>query len=395
MNNINRNIFREEVQDFIAANLKTDINLLILKGSPFTDISIQELAQQIVGKQKAKDKLPIWFEQEHIFFPKKVNLEQTSSEQTALYKTEIIHGDSIIDLTGGFGIDCTYFSKTFKEVVHCEMNTELAEIVQYNSDVFGVLNMKTIAGDSLNTLQNLNRKFDWIYIDPSRRNDAKGKVFLLKDCVPNVPENLDLFFNYCDNILIKNSPILDISNTIDELQFVKEIHIVAVANEVKELLFLLEKNYDGRITIKTVNLLKNSRQEFSFEYGSVTQATYAKPNAFLYEPNSAILKSGAFQQIATQLNLSKLHQHSHLYTSQELKENFPGRSFKIEAIHTYDRKKIAKILPEKKANITTRNFPETVATIRKKTKIKEGGNIFLFFTTDLVEKKIVIFCSKI
>lgn len=392
---MNKHIFTEEVQGFIQKKLKSDLNALILKGSPFEDISIQELAQQIEGKQKAEKKLPLWFQTKNIFYAKKLNLEQTSSEATALYKAKLVSGNNLIDLTGGFGIDCTYFSKNIQEVHHCEMNEELSKIVSHNLQQLAIQNIQTHIGDSLETLKNLNKKFDWIYIDPSRRNDAKGKVFLLKDCLPNLPKNIDFLFSFSNNILIKNSPILDISSTINELKYVKEIHVVAVTNEVKELLFILEKEYSGSISIKTSNLLKDSTQNFDYIFEDPSQATYDVPKSYLYEPNAAILKSGAFQQISSTLHLDKLHQHSHLYTSDKLKENFPGRIFKIEEVIAYDKKKIAKLLPNKKANITIRNFPETVAQIRKKTKIKEGGNIFLFFTTDLNNKKIVLYCSKI
>ena len=325
-------IFKSEVQNFIQENLKTDLNSLILKGSPFADISIQELAQQIEGKQKAAKKLPLWYESKNIYYPKKINLEQTSSEATALYKTKLISGESIIDLTGGFGIDCTYFSRKLKEVTHCEMNEELSDIVQYNSQVLSINNIEIHKGDSLKILKKLDKKHDWIYIDPSRRNDAKGKVFLLKDCLPNVPQNLDYLFEYSNNILIKNSPILDITSTINELKFVKEIHIVALQNEVKELLFILEKEYTGAIQIKAINIIKEKEHLFSFEYGNSKQATYSDPKTYLYEPNSAILKSGAFQEISVQYKLDKLHQHTHLYTSIELLEDFPGRTFKIDDI---------------------------------------------------------------
>ena len=392
---MNTKLFNPEVQAFINENLTSNLSTLILKGSPFSEINIQELAQQIEGLQKAKKKLPIWFQTENIFFPKKINLEQTSSEATAFYKKEIISGDSIIDLTGGFGIDCTYFSKVFKEVHHCEMNEELSDIVHYNCKIFNIQNIKTHKGDSIETLRQLNKKFDWIYIDPSRRNDIKGKVFLLNDCLPNVPENLDSLFKYSNQILIKNSPILDITSTINELNFVKEIHIVALHNEVKELLFILENNYTGAIEINTTNILKKRKQVFNFEYVNLQRAIYTLPQKFLYEPNAAIMKSGGFQEIAAQFNIGKIHQHTHLYTSNKLRADFPGRVFKIDNIQNYDKKKIAKLLPDKKANITIRNFPETVAQIREKTKIKDGGNCYLFFTTDIENKKIVLVCSKI
>ena len=391
---MNKNILHPEVQSYINDNLKVNIEQFIFKGSPFKDVSVQELANQIIAKQKSEKKLPIWFQTKNIYYPPKLSIEQTSSEITAEYKSKLVNGDSIIDITGGFGVDCYAFSKRFKKVVHCEINEELSEIVSYNYEQLEVSNIRTVATDGLEYLKNTSEKFDCIYIDPSRRNDTKGKVFLLSDCLPNVPENLDFLFEMSDTILVKNSPILDISSTINELKFVKEIHVVAVNNEVKELLFLLKKEYKGLIEIKALNILKNKNQYFDFKLGDDFKFEYSIPLKYLYEPNSAILKSGGFNQIASQQKVNKLHQHSHLYTSEKLVKDFPGRIFEINNVFTYNKKKIKKEITETKANITTRNFPKTVAQIRKETKLKDGGNSYLFFTTNINNELIVIDCTK-
>ena len=390
---MNTAILHTEVQQFITDNLKADITKLILKGSPFDDVSIQELANQIVAKQKSEHKLTSWFQTENIYYPSKINIEQTSSESTANYKSNLVTGTSIIDITGGFGIDCFYFSKHFKDVIHCEINEELSAIVTHNCKQLKITNITTFSGDAIDFLKNSEEKFDCIYIDPSRRDDIKGKVFLLEDCVPNVPENMDLLFTKSNQILIKTSPILDISSAINELKFVTEVHVVAINNEVKELLFLLEKDSSKAIQIKTINIGKNETQSFHFKYKESLYSAYSEPLSYLYEPNSAILKSGGFHQITNQLNIEKLHQHSHLYTSKTL-QNFPGRVFKIEHTLSYDKKKLKKLLPGNKANITIRNFPKTVAQIRKETKIKEGGTVFIFFTTNFKNELIVLVCSK-
>jgi hypothetical protein len=204
---------------------------------------------------------------------------------------------------------------------------------------------------------------------------------------------LDFLFEKSDHILLKVSPILDITSAINELKFVKEIHIIAIENEVKELLIILEKNYNQSITIQTINFIKKSIQKFNFKLNDNQSATYAEPKTYLYEPNAAILKAGAFQQISELFNIDKIHQHSHLYTSDSLID-FPGRTFKINHIIPYDKKLIKKLIPSRKANITTRNFPESVAKIRQKTKLKEGGNQYLFFTTNLNNKHIVLICEK-
>lgn len=391
---MNKAILQPNVQLFIQNNLKTDINKLIFKGSPFENITIQELANQILAKQKSEKKLPQWFTTENIYYPEKLSIEQTSSEITAEYKSNLISGDTIIDLTGGFGVDCLAFSKIFKNVIHCEINEQLSKIVKYNYEKLGVNNIKTIAKNGIDFLKQFNEKLDCIYIDPSRRHDVKGKVFLLKDCLPNVPENLDFLFTKANTILIKNSPILDITSTINDLKFIKEIHIISVKNEVKELLFILKKNYKESIQVKTHNLLKNNNQKFNFTYKNNNESIYSIPQNYLYEPNAAILKSGGFNEVSYQLKINKLQQHSHLYTSEKLIANFPGRIFKINNIHSYNKKKIKKTLKLDKANISIRNFPKTVAQIRTETKIKDGGETYLFFTKNINNELIIIECSK-
>ncbi|RZL45026.1 MAG: class I SAM-dependent methyltransferase, partial [Pedobacter sp.] len=230
-------------------------------------------------------------------------------------------------------------------------------------------------------------------IDPSRRSDAKGKVFMLKDCLPNVPELLDTYFSFSDKILIKTAPILDISAGLSELKNVKSIHIVAVENEVKELLWEIHESYTGSVSIKTINLSKQA-EVFDFTLDQNSNATFSFPKKYLYEPNSSIMKSGGFDTISHQFNIDKVHQHSHLYTSEEIIA-FPGRVFEIANVLSYNKNSMKEFLENKKFNITTRNFPETVEAIRKKWKIKDGGNEYCFFTTDMNNDKIVLICTKI
>jgi 16S rRNA G966 N2-methylase RsmD len=391
---LNLEILNPEVQQFISDNLHEDVSKLLFRGSPFETISIQELVTQIVSKKKCEKKLQNWYQTEYIYYPPKVHIEQTSSEITAAYKSSLVSGHSIIDITGGFGVDCYYFSKKLKKVTHCELDTNLSTIVKNNYQQLKIDNIHSVSGDGIDFLKSYESKFDWIYIDPSRRDAINQKVFLLKDCLPNVPENLELLFSKSNQILIKNSPILDISKTIKELRFVKEIHIVAIHNEVKELLFILEKDYEKTIHIKTINYTKKNTQIFDFQYLKNNSSNYTEPKKYIYEPKSAILKSGGFHEVSAQLNLEKLHQHSHLYTSEKHVE-FPGRTFLVKDTCSYNKKEIKKILKDNKANITTRNFPETVAQIRKKTKIKDGGSNYLFFTTVNNNKHIVLICSQV
>lgn len=392
MNNI---ILNTVIQKFIGENVSKDITSLLLQNHHFKGVSIKEVVEQIEAKKRCKLKLRTWYNTANIYYPNKLNIEQTSSETTAKYKSEIISGNSIIDLTGGFGVDCYYFSKAFKNVTHCELNQELSEIANHNFQVLNTENVDTVNADGISYLSEKKNHYDWIYIDPSRRNDIKGKVFYLKDCLPNVPEHLDQLFNYSDNILIKASPMLDLSIGISELQHVKNIHIVAVNNEVKEVLFILERDYSAGIEIKTVNFQKEEIQEFIFTQEEESEAlvNYKEVQSYLYEPNAAILKSGAFKSVAQTLKTDKLHQHSHLYTSESL-INFPGRSFIVEKVVPYNKRKIKSILEKKQINASTRNFPESVAQLKKKLKFKDGGDDYVFFTTNHNNEKVVILCKK-
>jgi len=389
------NLLNSEIQSFINENVDKNISKLALQKNPFPNVEWISILNQIEAKTKAKHKLPSWFATKNIVYPSKISVEQTSSEKTADYKANIVSGESLIDLTGGFGVDDYYFAKKMNMVAHCEINPELSNIVKHNFEQLNVKNISCHSGDSLEILAELKTEWDWIYIDPSRRNDAKGKVFMLQDCLPNVPENLDLFFEYSDSILIKTAPLLDISAGLSELKNVKIIHIVAVENEVKELLWELHKDYSGKINIKTVNILKETMDVFEFILDeNLDTPIYGLPQKYLYEPNSAIMKSGGFDEVGSFYNLNKLHKHSHLYTNSTLIP-FPGRIFEIENSIPYHKIEMKKFLEGTKSNITVRNFPETVESIRKKWKIKDGGNQYCFFTTDENDNKIVLICKKI
>ncbi|MEZ4855863.1 MAG: class I SAM-dependent methyltransferase [Gelidibacter sp.] len=367
---------------------------MLLKGTPFDNVTIQELAEQIEAKKRCQKKLPAWFTASNIYYPNKLNIEQTSSELTAAYKANLISGKTVIDTTGGFGVDAFYFSKHFDNVTHCELNPELSQIAAHNYQQLNVSNIQTLAVDGIAFILNHKATFDWIYIDPSRRHDSKGKVFFLKDCLPNVPEYLDDLFAHSNNILIKTSPLLDFSVGINELNHVKSIHVVAVNNEVKELLWVLENNFKGDIEIKTANIKSEAIEKFDFylTQEANSESDFSEPLAYLFEPNAAILKSGGFDSITQTFNVKKLHKHSHLYTS-DVFIDFPGRCFEIETVFLYNKKAL-KYFGIKKANITVRNFPESVQQIRKKLNIKDGGSTYLFFTTNLKNEKIGMLCKK-
>jgi len=391
---LNKEILNTGIQEFIKKNSNTDTMSVLLKKQQFKGVSQKELVEQLEAKKKCKDKLPSWYTTDAIYYPNKLNIEQTSSEQTAHYKSQIVDGKSLLDTTGGLGVDSYYFAKKIAQISHCELDLKLSKIAAHNAEKLGVKNINFYTENGIDFLVNSDKKYDWVYSDPSRRNDAKGKVFLLEDCTPNIPEKLNLIFEKTENILLKTSPIFDIQQGLRALKYVKEIHVVAVKNEVKELLWVLKKGYVNNVAIKTINLLKRENQKFDFTLSDEKNNTpkCSLPKKYLYEPNAAILKAGAFKTIANNLKIEKLHEHSHLYTSDSLQE-FPGRCFSIDAVLPYNKKAVSN-LKLKKANITTRNFNETVANIRKKHKITDGGDAYLFFTTDINNSRIIIYCHK-
>lgn len=387
-------LLQPEIQDFINKNLNEDSTKLALKKNPFPEVNYSVLINQIITKKKAKEKLPTWFLLENIIYPEKISIEQTSSETTAKYKASLVSGEKLIDCTGGFGIDDYYFSKHFKSVIHCELNSDLSQIVKHNFEVLKATNIDSFHGDSTEILEQLNERFDCIYIDPSRRNDAKGKVFMLADCLPNVVDLQDFYFQFTNTILIKTAPILDLHAGLLELKNVAQIHIVAVDNEVKELLWKIEKNFNESPEIIAINLEKEKQTITKIKSSKSYFASYSLPKKYLYEPNASLMKSGGFEAVSELFAIGKLHQHSHLYTSDELID-FPGRKFQIDVIIPFQKKEISQFIQGKKMNVSTRNFPIKPEEIKKKYKILDGGIIFAFFTTNLNNEKIVLLCTKL
>ncbi|WP_229732460.1 class I SAM-dependent methyltransferase [Muriicola marianensis] len=369
---------------------------VLLSKPAFDDISSKELAQQLSGKKKAKDKLPTWFRTPGIYYPPGINLEQTSSEITARYKARLVSGNKMADLTGGFGVDTFFFSEQIPDLIHCECDEELHQIAKHNAVALCQKQTDFLCADGMAFLQQTEKTFDWLFLDPGRRDAGKKKVFLLSECEPNVTLYLDLLLSKAERVMIKASPMLDLSAGIKELQHVRSIHVVAVENEVKEILWILQKgSAPEEISVKTVNLTKDREEKFDFKWQeeAVTDADFSPPLNYLYEPNSAILKAGAFKLIGNSMRIYKLHEQSHLYTSEQLVP-FPGRVFKVEKVMPANKKHLGP-LKGQKVNVTTRNFPMTVAQIRKKFSFKDGGDIYLFFTTDYLGKNIAIQCSKI
>lgn len=381
-----------KIQNFINQQLGKPAADLLFLAKQYPDWDMAAIAQQVAAKQKAKNKIPTWFSTENIVYPVRLSMEQCSSEQTAKYKASICQGKRFIDLTGGFGVDTYFINQSFEKSVHCELNKELQAIAQHNFNTLGG-KIDSFHKNGIEYLKACQSNFDLIYIDPARRNENNQKVVKLSDYTPNILEHLDLLLEKGKQILIKTAPLLDIKQVLQELTYVKEVHIVSLKNECKEVLYLLDKEHIGEAKLHCVNLAKSN---YEFAYSTEEKAaSLSDPLVFLYEPHTSILKAGAFNSIANDFNLQKLHPNSHLYTTEKLVHDFPGRTFRIEAVCKYSKKELLKFLSHKKANITRRNFPVSVAEIRKKTGIKEGGEHYLFATTLQDNKPNILVCSKI
>jgi predicted O-methyltransferase YrrM len=365
----------------VLANAQQDVYQFLLKNHLHPQIAM--LAEQIEGRQKAKHKLPHWFKSDKVVFPPRISMEQCSSELTAIFKASLVKGDSLVDLTGGFGVDDWAFAQQFKEVVYLEQQMHLAELAKHNFEQLGCENVKVVMEDSMVFIENTTQQFDCIYLDPARRKETQ-KVYKLADCEPNVENILPLLWQKTNQILLKCSPLLDIDLAAKSLNHLTKVIVVAVENECKELLFLLQKNEEKSFEIEAVNLKLNgetNRFVYQKKEEEIATPTYGNPLVFLFEPNAAILKSGAFKIIALKFNLLKLHPNSHLYTASMPCDDFPGRKFKISACLPFSKNQIKKMKLPLKANITTRNFPYSTTELRKMTHIKDGGDIYLFFTT--------------
>ena len=390
-------LLNDQVQDYLKLHIHTPLTRFVLMGSPFNGIQVQELAQQLEGQRRAKEKIPRWHKTAQIYFPPKLNIEQTSSETAARYKAALINADTVADLTGGLGIDSFYFAQRAKEVCYYEQDPALAEIATHNFKCLNAFNISVHTGDAIEKLSTAKIQFDLIYADPSRRDDTDQKVFMLRDCEPNIPENLTTIFAHTATLMIKSSPLLDITLGIDQLQHVATIHIVAIKNEVKEILFILKSQVDTNVLdLVTVNINGEKIESTHCDYKRALRAAahYSQPQVYLYEPNAALMKSGLFSWISSTYKVNKLAVNSHLYTSDK-KVDFPGRVFEIQTVLPYNKKNILKTFGGSQANIKTRNFRESVAQLRKRYKIKDGGDNYLFFTTGTENESLVIACKKI
>ena len=381
--------------EFVREHRNDDVRTLALQAARYPGVDIRLAVTQIEGWQHACTKLPEWAAVEGILYPPRISMEQCSSSATALYKASLMQGDTFADLTGGFGIDCSYISRNFSKAFYIERNDILCTVAAHNFALLGLQHIEIINGNSEQMLQTLP-PCDWIFLDPARRDGAGKKVVALADCEPNVATLRQQLLQKARRVMVKCSPMLDITAACRQLGCVAEVHTVAVNNECKELLFILSADATATPDVHTVNIVNGSAQTFSFSMDDACETSYAtEVGSFLYEPNAAIQKAGCPSSLATSYGVQKLHCNSNLYTSQMVVENFPGRTFRVTGVSGFSKNEIKKLLGDlKRANLTVRNFPDTVQQLRKRMKLSEGGGVYLFATTLADGRKVLVRCEK-
>ena len=387
-----------ETLRFIEENARADVRSLALQAKKYPQVDMAMAVVQIAGRQIAEVKVPSWYRTEGLFYPKHLSMEQCSSEATAIYKAGLVEGDTFADLTGGFGIDCSFLSRKFKQADYVERQSELCELAMHNFPLLG-LNIGVHNEDGVEYLKQMH-PVDVLFLDPARRDGHGGKTVAISDCEPDVSALEDLLVEKAKKVMVKLSPMLDLSLALKALKYVREVHIVSVNNECKELLLILEKSTDSlEIVIHCEQITstgEHQRYAFTQEQERTSDCPLAaEVGAYLYEPNASILKAGAYRSLTQAYPVKKLHASSHLYTSPYYIEDFPGRRFQVEAVSGFGKKELKTLLQGlEKANLTIRNFPSSVAELRKRLKLKEGGECYLFATTLSDESKVLIKCRK-
>ena len=384
----------DTTRQFIRENLNADVPTLALKKAPVgTDFSLA--LRQIEARQFLRKKVPSWSENEGLLFPPHLSIEQCSSEASAKYKASLLQGQSFADLTGGLGIDTYFISRQFQQADYVEQQTELCELARHHFDVLNA-DIKVWNETAEDYLKHCEPK-DCIFLDPARRDAYGRKTVSISDCTPDVIDLQEKLLQKAEKVMIKLSPMLDISQALGELHHVKEVHVVAVFNECKELDFIMERDYQGEPQFVCANLLiSQAKLCFTREEERSCPSRIADTVLnYLYEPNPAVMKAGCYKLLTERFDVLKLHKNSNLYTSEQFNPNFPGRIFKVEDWTPYSKKIKQTLLSDvAQASIAVRNFPLSVAELRKILKIGDGDAIYLFATTLKGEKKIIIRTKK-
>lgn len=364
----------------------------------------KHILQQVEGWQRLRSKVPTWTGIDGIEFPPRLALEQCSGEVAARYKSSVVKrllpkgATAMVDLTGGLGVDFSFIAPWFKQAVYVERQAELCRLATHNFPLLGLSDAQIVNADGVDYLRQMEQPIDLIFIDPARRSETGKKVVFIEDCEPNVCELCSLLTEKAKYVVVKLSTMLDVTASVRSLRCVKEVHVVASGGECKDLLLVLKKGVDNAQEQPTYYVSEGECSvQFNAEEEQHAMVTYAQSlGKYLYEPGAAVMKAGAFKLMSQRYAIEKLHVNTHLYTSSKLTECFPGRTFEVVQCLGFNKKDLKQLAAYgNKANLTIRNFPSSVASLRKKLKLKEGGSIFLFATTIADNQHVLIVCKKI
>ena len=383
--------------NFVKEHAADDVQRLALEVRKHPEVDAHFALYQIAGRQKSRTKLPSWAEVDALIFPPSVSMEQCSSEATASYKSSLVSGESLVDLTGGFGVDFSFLASRFSSAVYVERQEHLCHIAEHNFKVLGLSHVQVVNDDAEHYLATMS-VVDLIYLDPARRDGAGNRVFRLDDCTPNVVQLLDLLVTKGRQVMIKLSPMLDVSQALRQLRGVSEVHIVSVAGECKELLLLLSAKHEGDVKIVCVN----DGQTFTYRLGEPVVMPMqwsgelpAEGDLYLYEPNASMMKAGCFGQLAQRYGLQAVAQQSHLFVAERPISDFQGRKFVVNDITTLNSKELKqKLAGITQANVAVRNFPLKAAELAKRLRLKDGGSVYIFGTRLANGKNVLLLCEK-
>lgn len=395
--------------EFIREYRERDIRQLALQANRFPDVDMPYALDQIQGWQIARRKLPKWAACDGVIFPPHLSMEQCSSEPTAQYKLNLAmewaervgHASRMTDLTGGFGVDFSFTSCAFAAATYVERNEQLCHIVEHNLPLLGLNNATVVCADAVEYLSTVEPQ-TMLFLDPARRDEHGAKTVMLADCTPDVVQLLPKLLEKSRFTMLKLSPMLDWHKAVDDLRgTVREVHIVSVGGECKELLLVLSTVVESELKVYCADLSTVSGSSSLFVYTPGSSAPVANStfniqhSTFLHEPNASIMKAGCFDELAAAYGVSPVSRNSHLFLSDEPVEDFPGRSFVVERVTTMNKGELRKTLAGiEKANIATRNFPLTVAELRKRLKIKDGGDVYIFATTTAEGEHLLLISRK-
>ena len=392
-------LLNPEIKAFIREHADENPETLALQSKRYSDLPMAFIARQVKARQRIQKKLPTWHGNDDVVFPGSLSLEQCSSETAADDKAGLFEGGTMADLTGGLGVDALAFSKKFERVFHIERSAELSEIVSANVEVLGKTSIvETITGDGFEWLDTYDGELDLLYVDPARRDGRDLKVSALAECEPNLTLVWEQLLKRAKRVAVKLSPGLDIDSIRSELRSIREIHVISVANECKETFCVAEDAYKDEAKITCVNERSSGHWDrFTFlrSEEKALVGEFVKCGHYLYEPNASIMKAGAFKAFGKSMCLPALHPRTRFYTSDELREQFPGRVFEI--VDTGEiRSKVARTLfPDGKANTFARNAGITSDALKRKLKLGDGGDWFAIGTTDASEQRLLLKCDRV